>query len=82
MKGRDCHKYYDPTEGNLFSSRVGEVTTQNRYSPLVELSVDVDYNYDYDEEGPLQDFGPTQNKRIPRRVYFKDQKDFLRNARN
>ena len=80
MKGRDYYNYYDPTEGNLFSSRGGEVTTQNRFSPLVGLSVDVIYDYDSDEDLPLQysnrhDHYPAQNKRIPRRVCFRDQKD-------
>ena len=82
-KGRDCYKYYDPTEGILFSSRVGEITTQNRYSPLLELSVDVDVEciYDYDE-GPLQDFGQIQNKRSPRRVYFNEEKNYRKKARD
>ena len=79
-KGRDCYEFYDPTEGSLFSSRVGKVTTQNRYSPLVGLSVDVDF--DFDEEGPLQEFGPTQNSRIPRRGLYRDQKDFFKSARD
>ena len=85
MKERDCYNYYDPIEGNLFSSRGGEVTTQNRFSPLVEFSVDV--TYDYDEDIPLQhsnrhDFCPAQNKKIPRRVCFRDQKDFMKNAKD
>ena len=30
--GRDC---YDPHEGNMYTLKGGEVTTHNRYSPLV-----------------------------------------------
>ena len=88
MRGRDCYKYYDPTEGNLFSSRGGEVTTQNRFSPLVEFPVDMTYDYDdYNEETPLlqcdrHDFSPAQNRKIPRRVYFSDQKDYMKNAKD
>merc|ERR1712121_375191 len=88
MRGKDCYKYYDPTEGNLFSSKGGEVTTQNRFSPLVEFPVDMTYDYDdYNEETPLlqcnrHDFSPAQNRKIPRRVYFSDQKDYMKNAKD
>ena len=82
-KGRDCKKYFDPTEGRLFSSGVGEITTQNRYSPLSELTVEVEVEctYEYDE-GPLQDFGQIHNKRSPRRVHFIDEKNQKKYARD
>ena len=34
-RGRDC---YDPHEGNIYTSEGGEVTTHNRYSPLVNCN--------------------------------------------
>ena len=81
--GRDCNKYYDPTERRLFSSGVGEITTQNRYSPLSELliEIEIDCTVEYDE-GPLQDFGQIHNKRSPRRVHFNDEKNQRKYARD
>ena len=74
--GRDCRRLYDPTEGYLFSSRGSEVTTQNRYSPLVEMSVDI--GNENKRKGPLQEFGPNQHRRFPRR-FHREQKNFYRN---
>merc|ERR1712121_111484 len=85
MRGRDCY-YYDPTERNLFLLRDGEITTQNRFAPLAGLSVNMNYDYYPDEEMQTHDwrkcdFYSAQNKRIPRRVCFKDLKDFMKTAR-
>ena len=74
--GRDCRRLYDPTRGCLFSSRGSEVTTQNRYSPLVEMSVDI--INDKKRKGPLQEFGPSQHRRSPRR-YHSEHKNLYRN---
>ena len=79
LKGRDCFDYYDPIEENLFTSRGGEVTTQNRFSPIA------DFEYEYDKKEALQDkniqdFYPAQDKKTLRKVCFRDQEEFIMNV--
>ena len=71
LKGRDC---YDPIEENLFTSKGGEITTHNRFSPIADY-----YNMKevlLDDE-KIPDSYPVQDKKIPRKVYFKNQEDFI-----
>ena len=71
--GRGPIRYYDPTERRLFSSGVGEASTQNRYSPLSEIIMEVEVEHTVEiEDRPRQDHNRIQNKRSPRRVSFKE----------
>ena len=63
--GRDCIRLYDPDEGCLFLSRGSEITTQNRYSPL--MNCPIDYECEVLRKGPLQDFGPNHHRGFSRR---------------
>ena len=73
--GRDC---YDPIEKKLFSLNGGEITTSSRFSP---------FENDSNMKEVLQvkrmpDSHPEQNKRTPRKVYFRDQEDFILKMKN
>ena len=64
--GRGYNRYYDPTERRLFSSGVGEASTQNRHSPLSELVIEIEMEHTVEHgEGPRQDFGQIHSKRSP-----------------
>ena len=78
--------YYDPFEKDLFLYRDGEITTQNRFLPLFELSTNM--NSDYYPEEELQTFyckdceiNSALDKKIPRTVCFQNLKDFMKTAR-
>ena len=71
LKGRDC---YDPIEENLFTSKGGEITTHNRFSPIADYYNLKEVLHD-DEKKP--DLHPVQDKKISRKVYFKNHEDFI-----
>ena len=81
--GRGPIKYYDPSERRLFSSGVGEASTQNRYSPLSEIIMEVEVEHTVEiEDRPRQDHNRIQNKRSPRRVSFKEDRSQMNQARD
>ena len=81
--GRGYNRYYDPTERRLFSSGVGEVSTQNRHSPLSELVIEIEMEHTVEHgEGPRQGFGQIHSKRSPRRVFFSDERSQRKHARD
>ena len=70
LKGRDC---YDPYEKDLFSSKGGEVSTHNRFSPIADY---FDMKEALHDDEKIPDLHPVQEKKITRRVYFKEYEDF------
>ena len=76
LKGRDC---YDPIEEKLFTLNGGEITTSNRFSPID----DNEYNMkEVLQVKRMPDSHPEQNKRTPRKVYFRDQEDYILKMKN
>ena len=89
--GRGSTRFYDPTSRRLFSSGVGEVSTQNRYSPLSEVIIEIDeehivehtveHTVEY-EDGPRQEISRIRSKRSPRRVPPNEDRRKKNQARN
>ena len=71
-RGRDC---YDPHEGNIYTSEGGEVTTHNRYSPLVNCNDKMKEVLHNIKKPP--DSSPDQDKKNLQSVYFKNYEEFI-----
>ena len=81
--GRGPNRYYDPSKRRLFSSGVGEISTQNRYSPLSEIILEIELEHTVEhEEGPRQGFNRIHSKRSPRRVFFRDERSQMKHTRD
>ena len=71
--GRDC---YDPHEGNMYTLEGGEVTTHNRYSPLINNNDEMKEVLQNNDEPP--DSSPVQEEKNQRIVYFENLEEFMR----
>ena len=83
-RGIRNHCYYDPHEEDLFTYEGGKLITQNRFTPLLKISMDTDCCQEEDMQNIYCnecEENSTSDKKAPRIVCFRKMNDFKKTAR-